>query len=67
MGRHDKKGKKHHDQPKKEERKEMNEEEIDPNDIQPGDIEDEEDRPGFAGFIYSNVFFEWFYRVEWIN
>ena len=45
----------------------MNEEEIDPNDIQPGDIEDEEDRPGFAGFIYSNVFFEWFYRVEWIN
>lgn len=67
MGRRDKKdkkGKKHHDHPPREEAEVMDEENVDPDDIQPADLDEEEDRPGFAAFVYNNIFFEWFYRVS---
>lgn len=64
MGKTDRKEKKgKQDHPKEEKEKQMDEEQIDPDDIQPDDLEEEEDRPGYSPFVYSNIFFEWFYRV----
>ena len=67
MGRRDKTDKKKQGKDKQADAGTMNEEEIDPNDIQPGDIEEEEDKPGFAEFVYNNVFYEWFYRVRFCD